>query len=302
MNTDNAHDLGDFHDDFDEYKHTCHLGNGYKGHSTSWNSIYAREDGEFPLSEWTKTKLVDAITAADPIKGQQCKQICLEALRCHFLKGAGYHHTSKWYNKTDFFALNSDAIECVTADKLSLLSTLKSPKVKTETTTGIFKYIVFVEVPWHRHHGFLYGGYTKPNIHEVNPARIEAKGQFYTVYDASGNRVVRKKIGSTGTEVILDPERSLPPDICTFLSVPEISYKAFEAEVLDSLSDRFDVSKRGIIYPKGRKPSPEAFDNGLGNFFAIGEKRVGKDCFGNYRVEKWNGGWWIDDADTEPIA
>lgn len=40
-----------------------HRGNGYRGYSMSNNAVDAYNDGEMPLSKWTKRELLDAIEA-----------------------------------------------------------------------------------------------------------------------------------------------------------------------------------------------------------------------------------------------
>ena len=284
-------DLYDEDDDWgfdspsDEYdRYSRHLGNGYCGRSTSRNSLIAREMGAHPISEWSKSKIMDDLAEIDTTRMSLFKKISLPVLQAYCLRRTGYHHTSKWFNKTDFYELNEEAISSLSDETLVALASLKKPKSTVETTFGTFKYIEWEEVSGR------YGRYTKPNHIEIPKAKIDAKGKFYSVWDETGKFRVSKKIGSTGTEVILDPLRIVPGQVTDFLGIEPCNYSQIEQCVP---ADLFEISRKGIIYPKGRKPTPDAFDNGLGNFFRIGEKRAGKNSFGDYRVEEWNGGWWL---------
>ena len=284
-------DLYDEDDDWgfdspsDEYdRYSLHLGNGYCGRSTSRNSLIARKMGSRPISEWSKTRIMDGLDEIAATRRSLFKKISLPVLQAYCLRRTGYHHTSKWFNKTDFYELNQEAISSLPDETLVALAKLGKPGAVIETTNGTFKYIV-----WESFRG-RYGRYTKPNHIEIPKAKIDAKGKFYSVWDETGKFRVSKKIGSTGTEVILDPLRIVPGQVTDFLGIEPCNYSQIEQCVP---ADLFEISRKGIIYPKGRKPTPDAFDNGLGNFFRIGEKRVGKNSFGDYRVEEWNGGWWL---------
>lgn len=274
-------------------RYSNHLGNGYCGHRTSRNSLIARELGSRPLSEWTKDMFICSIERIAPERIAKFKKIPVALLQCYCLRRNGYHHTSGWRNKTDFYELNKGAVTTISDEVLSVLAKLKEPKPAVETAFGTFNYIEWGDSSDRT------GYFGHPDHISIANAKIEAKGKFYSVWDETGKFVVRKKIGSNGTEVVLDPKRPVPKEVVDFLGIKRCDYSMLEESVP---TDLFEVSSRGIIYPKGRKPSPEAFDNGLGNFFAIGEKRIGKDCFGNYRIERWNGGWWITDAATATIA
>lgn len=62
---------------------------GYKGHSKSWNAIEAEKEGKFPCSVCAKKTGVPA-----PLIRQ-------------FIRPCEWHHTSKWYNETDYFRLKA---------------------------------------------------------------------------------------------------------------------------------------------------------------------------------------------------
>lgn len=275
--------------DFDEgryiHSHHDHCGRGYVGHSWSVNAELARDDGERPISEWTRKAFEKAVSSISPEKAKLIAKIDVAVLRLYFLKRTASHHTSSWYNKTPFYALNAEAINGRTPDILISLSKLRPPKAVAVTIRATFKYIEWQKpsAKWHPGH---YSCSCKAIHHELPDAVITAKGQFFTVTTKDG-LVLRKKVGSTGTEVVLASGTPYPPNVCAFLE------KEPQSEDFTPDPSRFDVSRSGQIYPKGRKPSPDDFDNGIGNFFKVGERRVGKNVFGCYQLEEWNGGWWL---------
>ena len=86
-------------------------GNGYDGYAMSNNARMAYEDcREMPLSKWTKTELLSAIrsynVSADIILALQKHNT--DTLRRELLMYSGWHHTSEYYNKTNFYAIDAD--------------------------------------------------------------------------------------------------------------------------------------------------------------------------------------------------
>lgn len=105
---------------------------GYNGFSMSNNAVAAYEDGEKPLSKWTKADIFDAINEQEV--ELKCSIEKLKKLPAKVLKGicliySSWHHTSNHYNKTDFYSLDIDRIENLTDDKIEeLLSDYKADK------------------------------------------------------------------------------------------------------------------------------------------------------------------------------
>lgn len=275
----------DYYDDYTRHPHHDHCGRGYVGYSWSVNAELAREDGELPISEWTKRAFVEAISPISPEKAKLTAKIDVAVLRLYFLERTASHHTSSWYNPTQFYALNVEAVQNVSTDTLIDLAKLKPPKPEPITVRGTFKFIEWQK----RSSRWSPRGISRSFVaipHELPDVTITAKGQFFTVTTKDG-LVLRKKIGSTGTEVVLASGTPYPPNVCAFLG------KEPQPEDLTPDPSRFDVSRSGQIYPKGRKPSPDDFNDGIGNFFKVGERRVGKNMFGCFQLEEWNGGWWL---------
>ena len=78
---------------------------GYKDdYSMSNNAADAYEAGEKPLSKWTKKNIL-AIVGQEVInRNPELKALNLKELRAIFLTQDGWHHTSKFYNETNFYA------------------------------------------------------------------------------------------------------------------------------------------------------------------------------------------------------
>ncbi|EOV0917352.1 hypothetical protein ACOLNO_000124 [Vibrio parahaemolyticus] len=90
-------------------------GNGYSGYSKSNNAISAEEDGKFTVSEISRrTKLT-----TDTIK--------------HFFEPCEWHHTSKNYNKTDYYDLE----EIVSSINEEVLEFDKTQKEKNKTKRSL---------------------------------------------------------------------------------------------------------------------------------------------------------------------
>jgi hypothetical protein len=115
---------------------------GYKGYSMSNNAVLAYDNGEKPLSKWTKKVILEEINANN-IK-LQCdiallKKLPIEDLRRFCLIWTSWHHTSNHFNKTDFYSLDVDGIEDLTNEDLQgflnevALNKAQKPKVVEET-------------------------------------------------------------------------------------------------------------------------------------------------------------------------
>lgn len=91
------------------------VNSGYIGHSMSRRAAEAYEDGEMPNSKWTKKAMVAAIQSycdefdmsfdPDVLKGMR-KDDMFE----RFFHKSSWHHTSKFFNETDFYKLDEDAV------------------------------------------------------------------------------------------------------------------------------------------------------------------------------------------------
>ena len=97
---------------------------GYNGWSMSNNAVAAYEDGEKPLSKWTKTDIFDAINEQEvelKCSIEKLKKLPIKVLKEICLTYSSWHHTSNHYNKTNFYSLDVDRIENLTNDKIEEL-------------------------------------------------------------------------------------------------------------------------------------------------------------------------------------
>lgn len=83
---------------------------GYNGWSMSNNAVQAYEDGEKPLSKWTKKTLVyelaDALDAEPEEVAEVLKPYTVKEVKDKCLTYSSWHHTSSRYNRTAFYELD----------------------------------------------------------------------------------------------------------------------------------------------------------------------------------------------------
>lgn len=87
---------------------------GYVGWSMSRRAVEAYESGEMPKSKWTKTAIVDALKGAcdelDLMYDPSVERMRKDELSGRFLCNSSWHHTGKFFNVTDFYAVDADAV------------------------------------------------------------------------------------------------------------------------------------------------------------------------------------------------
>lgn len=91
---------------------------GYRGYSMSNNAYDAYTNGEMPASKWTKEAMLEAIYAIYPQCPKLIEKLRKQELFDYFFYPSSWHHTSKMYNRTDFYAVSEIAVERITEDYL----------------------------------------------------------------------------------------------------------------------------------------------------------------------------------------
>lgn len=92
---------------------------GYNGYSMSNNAVTAYENGEMPLSKWTKREIIFAISNINTdVDENLVKKLTKQTLQDEFLSLSSWHHTSKFYNQTNFYEIDEEAVEELTNEKL----------------------------------------------------------------------------------------------------------------------------------------------------------------------------------------
>lgn len=91
---------------------------GYKGYSMSNNAADAYNRGEMPISKWTKKAIVESILQLQEdgditagIDLEKVKKTSVKDLKEKVLRKTAWHHTSKNYNRTDFYEVDADLVE-----------------------------------------------------------------------------------------------------------------------------------------------------------------------------------------------
>ena len=100
---------------------------GYYGYSMSNNAVSAYEVGEKPLSKWTKKKIIELCKEYTQL---DISKLTVSELKEKMLVRSSWHHTSKFYNKTDFYSLDVDYIEKLTQEDINKII---NNRVKKET-------------------------------------------------------------------------------------------------------------------------------------------------------------------------
>lgn len=169
---------------------------GYSGYSMSNNAVAAYDNGEKPLSKWTKSDIIELVRDINPEIVNELKKLPLDVLKKKCLTQTSWHHTSSYYNKTNFYSFDEDYIMDLTLDGiLDWQNDVQKPKEPegqiNNKYLGSFDYIEWAGTRKH----------PKAIKHHLDDVYIEEKGSFYIVTDKNGNELIKKKIGSNGTMV-----------------------------------------------------------------------------------------------------
>ena len=100
---------------------------GYHNFSMSNNAVAAYDNGERPISKWGKADILDLCGE----KADMLSVLTLNELRKHLLYNSSWHHTSKHYNKTEFYSFDDDALDNMTASAVSEIVALRKRKNDT---------------------------------------------------------------------------------------------------------------------------------------------------------------------------
>ena len=76
---------------------------GYIGQKMSERAMEAYKNGEMPLSKWTKSVILENIETEKKGESEKLKKYSAETLRNYFLILSSWHHTAKYFNRTNFY-------------------------------------------------------------------------------------------------------------------------------------------------------------------------------------------------------
>lgn len=95
------------------------MNSGYNGYSMSNRAVFAYENGEMPLSKWTKSAIIERIEECNSnISVRLIKALTVKELRKLFLYNSSWHHTSSYCNRTNFYDFNEDILSELTDDDI----------------------------------------------------------------------------------------------------------------------------------------------------------------------------------------
>lgn len=109
---------------------------GYNGYSMSNNAVEAYNNGEKPLSKWTKSEILEAIKTDEielKCSMEMLKKMPVKSLKKIALYNTSWHHTSSHYNRTDFYSLDSNKLEELTDEELSKIIEESKQNKKNDT-------------------------------------------------------------------------------------------------------------------------------------------------------------------------
>lgn len=120
---------------------------GYNGWSMSNNAVDAYNNGEKPLSQWTKSEILDAVYEYKQyvdcdFSFELFSKLTAKELKVYALNRSSWHHTSLMYNRTDFYALDEDFLAELTDDRINNIIQSREPrKAREQKTVTAPKYI-----------------------------------------------------------------------------------------------------------------------------------------------------------------
>lgn len=145
---------------------------GYHGYSKSNNAIQAEKEGKFPASVVAKKLKIPT------------------ALVKEMLRPCEWHHTSKWYNSTDYYDLDSAQGFLESAEGSVALAEFKS-RAK-QAREQVYENCEVAWLEW-------VGSRRRPRAkeHAAKKARVVVKGQSAMVTLATGE-TFRKRLDTNG--------------------------------------------------------------------------------------------------------
>lgn len=125
---------------------------GYNGWSMSNNAVDAYDNGEMPLSKWTKSEIL--YNLEEYIDNNDCSfsldiisKLTAREMKDYLLTRSSWHHTSLMFNKTVFYKLDEDYLEELTDESIQNIIDSRIPHApKTQKVVEPHKFITaFVE-------------------------------------------------------------------------------------------------------------------------------------------------------------
>lgn len=113
---------------------------GYYKNQMSNNAVWAYSQGEKPMYKWTKTAILEEIDNifwhADKENRIEFKKMTLGELKDNFLVWSSWHHTGKFYNETEFYCIEENAVLNFTAKEFDEIISNRKKKTYTRRTVA----------------------------------------------------------------------------------------------------------------------------------------------------------------------
>ena len=104
---------------------------GYSGYSMSNRAVDAYDNGEKPMSKWTKAELIENIEELRPEIVNAMKRLRKDEICELVLRYSSWHHTSMHYNQTDFYSIDEDLLNEVSVEQIEkIIKNRKQAKTK----------------------------------------------------------------------------------------------------------------------------------------------------------------------------
>lgn len=102
---------------------------GYVDYSMSENAWNAHQSGEKTWSEWRKDDFIERFSLdLQPL----ARTLTLKELKGALLFKTGWHHTGKYFNRTDFFEIADNYVQELTAEKIAEIIAKRPKREKKE--------------------------------------------------------------------------------------------------------------------------------------------------------------------------
>ena len=110
---------------------------GYIDYSMSVNAYECYEKGIMPKGKWTKQEMLNQIRREKSnlqlsVSIDELKKLRKEELQEIGLYYDSWHHTSSYFNKTDFYGFNASAFEEITSERIKEIIKERKPKEESQ--------------------------------------------------------------------------------------------------------------------------------------------------------------------------
>lgn len=105
-------------------------GRGYVGNEMSVNAKLAYSVEEMPLSKWTKSAIVEVVENENDDLTAKAKSLPLWILKTLLVKSS-WHHTGMFYNSTDFYTFDIEALKNLTKEEIEEMKLKRSQELES---------------------------------------------------------------------------------------------------------------------------------------------------------------------------